>query len=62
MIDSAGLLALMLSWARARDGSIKRAPPNHRIQHLLKFTNPASVFEIHPPLEDAGFAFRGQLE
>jgi anti-sigma B factor antagonist len=63
MIDSAGLgeLALMLAGARAQGCSIELAAAHDRIPHLLKLSNLASVFEIHPKLETAVFAFRGQL-
>jgi anti-sigma B factor antagonist len=63
MIDSAGLgeLALMLTWARTLGCSIKLVAPKDRVRHLLELTNLASVFEIHPTLEDAIFAFREQF-
>jgi anti-sigma B factor antagonist len=62
MIDSAGLgeLALMLTCARATGCSIKLAAPSKRVRHLLELTNLASVFEIHPAVEDAVLGFRGQ--
>ncbi len=59
MMDSAGLgeMALMLTWARATGCSIKLAAPNQQVRHVLELTNLASVFEIHPRLEDAVLAF-----
>lgn len=62
MIDSAGLgeLALLLTWSRATGCSIKLAAPSRRVRQLLELTNLASVFEIHPTLEEAVLAFRGQ--
>jgi anti-anti-sigma regulatory factor len=37
------------------------AAPNPRVHELLKLTRLASVFEIHPRVEDAILALRGQL-
>jgi len=63
MIDGAGLgeLVVLLMWAQANQGVIKVAAPSRRVHELLKLTRLASVFEIHPRVEDAILAFRGQL-
>ena len=62
-IDGAGLgeLVVLLMWAQANRGSIKLAAPTRPVQEVLKLTRLASVFEIHPKLEHAIWAFRGQL-
>ena len=63
MIDGAGLgeLVVLFMWAQANQGVIKFAAPTRRVYELLKLTRLASVFEIHPRVEDAIMAFRGQL-
>lgn len=63
MMDGAGLgeLVLLLMWAQANQGTIMLAAPNPRVHELLKLTRLASVFEIHPRVEDAILALRGQL-
>jgi anti-sigma B factor antagonist len=63
MIDGAGLgeLVVLLMWAQANRGVIKFAAPTRPVHELLKLTRLASVFEIHPRVEDAIMAFRGQL-
>ena len=63
MMDGAGLgeLVVLLMWAQANQGTILLAAPNRRVHELLKLTRLASVFEIHPRVEDAILAFRGQL-
>jgi anti-sigma B factor antagonist len=62
-IDGAGLgeLVVLLMWAQANQGVIKFAAPTRRVYELLKLTRLASVFEIHPRVEDAILAFRGHL-
>jgi len=52
---------LLLMWAQANQGTIMLAAPNPRVHELLKLTRLASVFEIHPRVEDAILALRGQL-
>ena len=63
MMDGAGLgeLVLLLMWAQANQGTIMLAAPNRSVHELLELTRLASVFEIHPRVEDAILAFRGQL-
>jgi anti-anti-sigma factor len=63
MIDSAGLGELVRVRRRALASrcSIKLAALSSRIHSLLELTNLISVFEIHPTLEDAILAFRGQV-
>jgi anti-sigma B factor antagonist len=63
MMDGAGLgeLVVLLMWAQANQGAIMLAAPNPRVHELLKLTRLTSVFEIHPRVEDAILAFRGQL-
>ena len=53
-IDGAGL-------GEANQGTIKLAAPTRPVHEVLKLTRLASVFEIHPKLEHAIWAFRGQL-
>ena len=62
-IDGAGLgeLVVLLMWAQANQGAIKLAAPTRPVHEVLKLTRLASVFEIHPKLEHAIWAFRGQL-
>jgi anti-sigma B factor antagonist len=62
VIDSAGLgeLVLVLMWAQAHGCSIKLASAQHQVQDLLELTNLASVFEIHPTLDQALLCFQGQ--
>jgi len=62
MMDSAGLgeLVVVLMWAQASGCHIKLAAPQERVQQLLELTNLASVFEIHPRLDEACLAFHGQ--
>lgn len=63
MIDSAGLgeLVVVLMWAQASSCLVKLASPRDRILELLQLTNLAAVFEIHPTLDEAVLAFRGQI-
>ena len=63
MMDGAGLgeLVVLLMWAQANQGTIMLAAPNPRVHELLEITRLTSVFEIHPRVEDAILAFRGQL-
>jgi anti-sigma B factor antagonist len=63
MIDSAGLgeLVVILMWAQARRCSIKLAAPRENIREMLQLTNLASVFEIHPTVDEAVLASRGQM-
>jgi anti-sigma B factor antagonist len=62
MIDSAGLgeLVALLNWIREEGGAIKLASPHGHVRRLLELTNLSSVFEIHPSLQEAVVAFRGQ--
>lgn len=61
IIDSAGLgeLVVVRMWTRASGCSLKLAGANARILHLLELTNLARIFDIHPTLERALLAFRG---
>jgi anti-sigma B factor antagonist len=63
MIDSAGLgeLVVILMWAQASRRSIKLAAPPNNVRELLQLTNLASVFEIHPTVDEAVLASRGQM-
>jgi anti-sigma B factor antagonist len=62
-IDSAGLgeLVVVHMWIRASGCSVKLAGASPRIQELLELTNLLSVFDVHPTLDDALLAFRGNL-
>ena len=64
MIDSAGLgeLVVVLMWVQASGCSMKLAAPIHRIQELLQLTNLASIFKIHPTLEDALQSYPARVE
>ena len=63
MIDSAGLgeLVVILMWAQANRCSIKLAAPRNNIREMLQLTNLASVFDIHPTVDAAVLASRGQM-
>jgi anti-sigma B factor antagonist len=63
MIDGAGLGQLVRLWSRAQasDCPMKLVAPSKAVCDLLELTNLASVFEIHPTLEEATLSFRGQL-
>ena len=62
MIDAAGLGALIsvALTAQASHCSVKLAAPGHLISQLLELTKLTSVFEVHPTLDAATFASRGQ--
>jgi len=62
MIDAAGLGALIsvALTAQASHCSVKLAAPGHLIRQLLELTKLTSVFEVHPTLDAATFASRGQ--
>ena len=62
MIDAAGLggLISVALTAQANQCSVKLAAPGDFIRQLLKLTNLTSVFEVHPTLEAASVASRGQ--
>ena len=62
MIDAAGLGALISvgSAAQASQCSVKLAAPGNLIRQLLELTQLTSVFEIHPTLDAATVASRGQ--
>jgi anti-sigma B factor antagonist len=62
MMDGAGLgeLVVLLIWAQSNQGAIMLAAPNPHVHELLRLTRLASVFEIHPKVEDAILAFGGQ--
>lgn len=55
VIDSAGLgeLVLVHMQAQAVGNPIRLVAPIRRVQNLLELTNIASLFEIHPTIEDA---------
>jgi anti-anti-sigma factor len=61
-IDAAGLGALIsvALTAQASQCSIKLAAPGNLICQLLELTNLTSVFEVHPTLDAATVASRGQ--
>jgi anti-sigma B factor antagonist len=62
MIDSAGLgeLVVLYVWAQAKGNSIKLAAPDRRVREVLELTNLASVFPIHPTLDEALFSWNSQ--
>jgi anti-sigma B factor antagonist len=62
MIDAAGLGALisLALTAQASQCSVKLAAPGNLIRQLLELTKLTSVFEVHPTLEAASVASRGQ--
>ncbi len=62
MIDGAGLgeLVSVAVTAQASQCSVKLAAPSDLIRQLLELTNLTSVFEVHPTLDAATLAFRGQ--
>jgi anti-sigma B factor antagonist len=62
MIDAAGLgeLVSVAVAAQATGCSITLAAPGGFIRQLLELTKLTSVFEVHPTLEAAGVASRGQ--
>jgi anti-sigma B factor antagonist len=59
-IDSAGIgeLALLQSWARGQNVSLKCAAPTPLVRSLLDLTNLDSVLEVHPSLDAALASFR----
>jgi anti-sigma B factor antagonist len=62
MIDAAGLGALIsvALTAHASQCSVKLAAPGNFIGQLLELTKLTSVFEVHPSLDAATVASRGQ--
>ena len=62
MIDAAGFgeLVSVAVAAQASGCSITLAAPGHFIRQLLELTKLTSVFEVHPTLEAASVASRGQ--
>jgi len=62
MIDAAGLGALVsvALAARASQCSVTLAAPGNLIRELLDLTKLTSVFEVHPTLDAATVASRGQ--
>jgi anti-sigma B factor antagonist len=62
MIDAAGLGALIsvALTAQASQCSVKLAAPGNLIRQLLELTKLTSVFEVHPTLDAATVASRGQ--
>jgi len=62
MIDAAGLGALISVALRAQatQCSVKLAAPGNLIRQLLELTQLTSVFEVHPTLDAATMASRGQ--
>jgi anti-sigma B factor antagonist len=62
MIDAAGLGALIsvALTAQVSQCSVKLAAPGNFIRQLLELTRLTSVFEIHPTLDAATVASRGQ--
>ncbi len=62
MIDAAGLGALISAAlaAQASQYSVKLAAPGNLIRQLLELTKLTSIFEVHPTLDAATLASRGQ--
>jgi anti-sigma B factor antagonist len=62
MIDAAGLgtLISVALTAQASQCSVKLAAPGNLIRQLLELTQLTSVFEVHPTLDAATMASRGQ--
>ena len=62
-MDSAGLgeLVVVHMWARACGGSLRLAGANVRIRQLIELTNLASVFEMHPTLDEAILSFHRNM-
>jgi len=62
LIDAAGLGALIsvALTAQASQCSVKLAAPGYLIRQLLELTKLTSVFEVHPTLDAATVASRGQ--
>jgi anti-sigma B factor antagonist len=62
MIDAAGLGALISVALRAQASqcSVQLATPGNLIRQLLELTQLTSVFEVHPTLDAATVASRGQ--
>jgi len=62
MIDAAGLGALIsvALAAQASQCSVTLAAPGNLIRQLLELTKLTSVFELHPTLDAATVASRGQ--
>jgi anti-sigma B factor antagonist len=62
MIDAAGLGELVSGAvaAQASGCSVTLAAPDDFIRQLLELTKLTSVFEVHPTLEGASVASRGQ--
>jgi anti-sigma B factor antagonist len=62
MIDAAGLGALISGalTAQASQCSVELAAPGNFIRQLLELTKLTSVFEVHPTLDTATVASRGQ--
>jgi anti-sigma B factor antagonist len=62
-IDGSGLGQLVRLWSRAQGGRgvMKLVAPSEPVRKLLKVTKLDSIFEVHPNLEEATLAFRGQL-
>jgi anti-anti-sigma factor len=54
-MDSAGIgdLALLHTWAAAKNVTFKCAGPNSMVRTLLDLTNLDTVLDIHPSVEDA---------
>jgi len=59
-MDSAGIgeLALLQTWAREKNASLKCAGANSLVRTLLDLTNLDSVIEVHPSLDAALESFR----
>ncbi len=62
LIDAAGLGALIsvALTAQASQCSVKLAAPGNLIRQLLELTKLTSVFEVHPTVDAATVASRGQ--
>ena len=59
-MDSAGIgeLALLQTWAQARNANLKVAGANTLVRTLLDLTNLDTVVEVHPHLDAALESFR----
>jgi anti-sigma B factor antagonist len=59
-MDSAGIgeLALLQTWARGQNASLKCAGPNMLVRTLLELTNLDTVLDVHPSIDSAMAAFR----
>jgi len=59
-MDSAGIgeLALLHTWARAKNATLKCAGANSLVRTLLELTNLHTVLDVHPSIDHAMESFR----